>query len=1188
VKKIIDFFKKQWVIQLLGIIAIALLLWFFGPLIAIAGHTPLESEVSRLIALLIVFVVWGLNNLRIQIKANRANNKMVDDLAGSGSAADAVTDQTETESKEEIGVISQNFDEALNTLKQIKTKTGQGRQYLYELPWYIIIGPPGSGKTTALINSGLEFPLADKFGKNAIRGVGGTRNCDWWFTDQAVMLDTAGRYTTQDSHEAVDKAAWLGFLNLLKKHRPRRPVNGVLITMSLSDLIKQTEEERIQHAQAIRQRIQELHEQFGIRFPIYMLFTKCDLVAGFNDFFADLGKDERAQVWGVTFPGEDQNNPCDIISRVGDDFDAMLKRLNERLPKRLQQERDLQRRHLIFGFPQRMALLKGNMLEFLKECYGANRYQQAPFLRGIYLTSGTQEGTPIDRLMGILASTFKLDRFSAPMFSGKGKSFFITRLLKEVIFEEALIAGLNQRVERYQALLRQAAYGSALALTLVMVALWTTSYTRNQSALSDLDDKIQQFEKTAASYPIQTDFSALLQRMNAMQQVAQVYPEDTPWSMRFGLYQGSKLQPVINETYEQVLLKQFLPLIKERLEQRITGEEAKSPDILYELLKIYLMLGEPERLDSRLVRPWIAVDWEKNYSDEVQVKLLEHLDNLLKLKIEPQPLDPRLVASTRQILNRVPVAQQVYLRIKSEALQDKSRDYKVLDALGPNATRVFTLANGRLEEQVIPYLFTHDGFYQVFLKQNQQLAKETVDQNWVLGEAAKVSAPDPDRLQQDVQGYYDKDFIQYWNDLLQNIKISNISSIQQSIEVLEFASAPDSPIRLLLLALDNETSLTRKPPSPLDALTAVKEGAEQTVDARTQKLLKTVKSEDAGNLPSDPPGTAVEKYFQPLTSLVRNVGGAGAPLDQTINLLGQLYGFMIDLGSTSDSGGAAIKIAAQRSEGGGSGDVMTRMKMESARLPEPLKSMTQTLSSGNLNIIMGSSKAQLNKLWQSEVLPLYKSGLEGRYPFSKRSSRDTALQDFSRFFAPNGILDQFFNTHLKAFVDTSGKTWKLIAQNNQSIGIAPGVLIQFQYADKIREVFFQGGSQMPLVKFNLKPVSLDANASRFWLNLEGQQSDYRHGPTRSTQLQWPGTDGSGSVRFGFDTLDGKQVSRAEEGPWAWFRVLDKAGIQITAQDKFLLTFDIDGLQAGYELSATSVDNPFALRELQNFQFPLSL
>ena len=102
------------------------------------------------------------------------------------------------------------------------------------LPWYVIIGPPGSGKTTALVNSGLHFPLAAQLGAGAVRGVGGTRNCDWWFTDQAVLLDTAGRYTTQDSNSTVDKAAWLGFLDLLKKQRSRRPIDGAFIAISLS------------------------------------------------------------------------------------------------------------------------------------------------------------------------------------------------------------------------------------------------------------------------------------------------------------------------------------------------------------------------------------------------------------------------------------------------------------------------------------------------------------------------------------------------------------------------------------------------------------------------------------------------------------------------------------------------------------------------------------------------------------------------------------------------------------------------------------------------------------------------------------------------------------------------------------------------------------------------------------------
>ena len=112
------------------------------------------------------------------------------------------------------------------------------RDYLYDLPWYVLIGPPGSGKTTALVNSGLKFPLSPRRQRRRRSpALGGTRYCDWWFTEDAVLIDTAGRYTTQDSDATGDKQSWLAFLDLLKKNRPRQPINGVIVAISLEDLM---------------------------------------------------------------------------------------------------------------------------------------------------------------------------------------------------------------------------------------------------------------------------------------------------------------------------------------------------------------------------------------------------------------------------------------------------------------------------------------------------------------------------------------------------------------------------------------------------------------------------------------------------------------------------------------------------------------------------------------------------------------------------------------------------------------------------------------------------------------------------------------------------------------------------------------------------------------------------------------
>jgi len=262
-KKIIAFFTNKIVISLIGLIALSIIIWFVGPMIKFGddNSAPLGSQVSRLIAIIILAVLWGLNNLRIQMMNKKQNDDFVEDLEENQSAM--AGSASNEQSAEEMHQINQRFNEALSTLKKLKFKN-KGRsssRALYELPWYIIIGPPGSGKTTALVNSSLDFPLAEQFGKGALQGVGGTRNCDWWFTNDAVLIDTAGRYTTQDSHKVADSSAWEGFLGLLKKNRRRRPINGAIISISIHDLLLQTEDERIQHAKVIRTRIDELMQK---------------------------------------------------------------------------------------------------------------------------------------------------------------------------------------------------------------------------------------------------------------------------------------------------------------------------------------------------------------------------------------------------------------------------------------------------------------------------------------------------------------------------------------------------------------------------------------------------------------------------------------------------------------------------------------------------------------------------------------------------------------------------------------------------------------------------------------------------------------------------------------------------------------------------------------------------------------
>lgn len=1185
-KGIASFFKKKWVIQLIGVIALGVLIWFIGPLIAIAGSVPLASELIRGLCIAVLAVAWIILRLVAELRASRKDQQFAAELAQPEVAKSAET----IAAGENIELLSENFDKALQLLRETRSGRRSDQRFLYELPWYIIIGPPGSGKTTALLNSGLRFPLADRLGKQPIPGVSGTRNCEWLFTDDAVLIDTAGRYTTQESYQAVDAAEWTGFLDLLKRHRPRRPINGVLVSMSLSDLLQQTEEERTQHAKAIRQRLQELYVRLGIRFPVYMLLTKSDLVAGFNDFFADLSEERRAQVWGETFVYDDAAQPADVLARFAAGFDELMERLNRHTLRRIQEERDLQRRSLVLDFSQQLALLKPALLAFLDGVFVTSRYETKPLLRGVYLTSGTQEGTPIDRVMGQLAATFRFNRQPTPVYSGRGRSYFLTRLLKDVVFPEAGLAGTDPRVEKRRRLLQTGAYLGAAGLVLAGIAAWIVSYQRNTSAIDRVRQDIEQFRAARIdASSLNANLRTLLPKLNALQAARDVY-QDYGLLSHFGLYQGNKLEQAAGHAYEHWLKAGFLPLIVRDMAGRMSGPEASNPEILYEYLRVYLMLGQPERMDPKIAAPWIRSAWERNFAAEPEVLggLSRHLDNLLALKLDPAPLDENLVAMARARLTQVNPAIQLYSRFKNEALLDKSHDLRLGDALGPQAGQVFVAADGRDPGTItIPGFFTAEwGYKEWFLNRSRAFVKDAVTGNWVLGRPGDAEAGEIDKLHRDLQNLYLADYRDTWKNLLANVRPRPAKDVHQTIGMLEILSNKDqSPLRKLLQAVKDNTALTQV--SPLNAAADAKlAGAAAALPqaAGAQKLLEAVKR-TGGGTSGDDPVLAVETAFRDLNGLME---GNPPALDTTLGALGALRDQFLQVGQAAASG-QALKSAAGALAAGGAGGA-AQAKSAIANLPAPVKALVggvaQSGASQTQSGLVSGARKELNAMLATGVTAPCKAAFNGRYPFNPGSRTDATLMDFTRILGPNGAIDQFFQTNLKTFVDTNRPVWGEVDFNRQPLGLAPGTIRQFQNAERIRAAFYAAGGAAPSVVFELKPLAMDANIATFRLIAEGQEVIHRHGPEQVTRLQWPGPNAGSGARLVFETLDGRQASRSTEGPWATFRLLDGATIARTeVPERFIVTFSAEGYSARYELRAGSVMNPFNLPELRQFSCP---
>ena len=1198
-KAILRLLFGAFTLRLAGAALLGLVIWYAGPLLAFAGWHPLETREARLITIAVVLALWLGKRLLTLLRQKVFNRKLLDALAP--APRQAATDEAESE---DLHAVRERFAQALGIMRHASLGTRQpslparlaGRQqYAYQLPWYIFIGPPGSGKTTALLNSGLRFPLADRIGEQPVRGIAGTRNCDWWFTDEAVMIDTAGRYVTQDSHSETDAREWREFMSLLRRYRPRQPVNGALVTVSVADLLQMSPAEREDQAAAVRNRVQELLKTLDTRFPVYLLVTKADLLPGFMEFFGDLSREQREQVWGTTLEFDERRPAVPSMTHFQARFDELIQRITDLVPERLHRERDLNRRALIHGFPHQLATIRLALMDFIASAFPQSALTGKVFVRGYYLTSGTQEGNPIDRVMGTLGRQFGLQGQLLPAVKSSGKSFFLTRLLHDVIFAEAPLAGTNLSYERRIGRIKWGAAIGATAVAVLAFVGWTTSYFNNRQYVQAVKAKAEEVGRTMAKGGVPGDIKSLLPLYRTLATLAttdKVDPQDPRLSHALGLFQGEKLQEAAEQSYHRVLGQTLAPALAQRLAW-VLRHGAFNPELRYETLKTYVMLASPERLDRNAVKGWVAFDLETHrgadLSAEERRELLGHIDALLSRNAlqESMAIDQALLASTRASIAATPFPQRVYQRLVRQGVGSQFPAFRIDNAGGPSATLVFKRKSGTPLSEGISGLYTYDGYHKGFTQAvDAVISTLAAEETWVLGIADSANArraADPQArgaLADEVKRLYLRDYANTWEKFLADITVIKGDNLTQTIQATRILSEPDSPLGRLLRAIVREVSLTEVDGKPSGG--SLLDKANEAVQGTRQQLESLLGRPEAAQ-PAAPRATRIEalvdERFEDLRRYVRpGPGGAPPQVEKSIALIGDVYQFMVNTETAVKSGAPPPQ-----------SDVPGRARAEGARLPEPVRSMLRELTVAGAGQALGATRSNIGQELVANVTSACNAAIDGRYPFARNSSVDVRPDDFARIFGPGGLMDEFFQKKLAPYVDTSEKPWRFRQLGDAALGTSSASLVQFQRAAEIRSVFFGGGSEGPSVRLEMKPVQMDPALLQFTLDVDGQVLSYSHGPAVPQKLRWPGTRGSNQIRIEVSPSISGGSGMLFEGPWAIFRMFDRTRVQPSSQpERFRSTFVIDGRSVVFDVTTSSVQNPFRLDALRSFQCPSRL
>jgi type VI secretion system protein ImpL len=1112
-------FLKRTFIVLLGLLLITLFIWYAGPYFAFAEFRPLESEFARLVAIGVVVGIWLLLRLIKRLKAYRASDRLL-----TAVVAQPQPQAEKVRTPAEVVKLRERFEEAVAALKQ-QRKSGHS---LYDLPWYVIIGAPGSGKTTALLNSGLKFPLEQRVGKGALRGVGGTRNCDWWFADEAIFLDTAGRYTTQDSDATSDSVGWAEFLALLRKYRARRPVNGVIVTVSVQDLLTLDPAAREAHLEAARNRLAELHRELNIQLPVYVMVTKCDLVDGFAEYHEDLNAEERAQVWGVTFP-YDQTLANESPGVYPAEFDALMTRLNERVFDRLDQVRDTRRRAKIFAFPQQMATLRDPLTQWVSDVFTARDFDGRVLLRGVYFTSGTQEGTPIDRLLGSIGRTFgTTDAVMAPR--GPGKAFFVGHLLKQVMIGESGLAGVNRRLELRNASLLLGVYVATGLIAALGVAALSISYTRNREFLEQINADINTFEQTPAVSPV-SPLDAIVTRLDAIRTVvdrADQYTQTTSLPMRWGLHEGRSLFKSARDAYGRELDSILLPRFAAQLRSRVV-QYATDPQKLYMYFKGYLMLGEPKNLDKEYLGLLADQEWKRGGGDAATAgaAAAQHFHALLENRstLRKFPIDGTLVGQARNSLPRSLLPRILYEDIKREASDDPG--LRIDQLAGLEIEKIFTRKSGVPLSTPMPRLYTRDQFSQIKVTTRAEMMKLLAKDAWIWGQSGAGAMASAGTLFTAVTDLYETDYIRVWDGFVDDLQIVHFATLGQANEALRILTSQSSPLRGLLNVVSTNTTLVEV--SASGAPKGLVDQTKKKIQGTLGSIMKPM--EDAVGMPSIEPGTSVTAHFQWVRQFLAGEPGK-AQLDSIVNSIADIQRQIDTLGPDVAGKSALVMLTDP------SFRVLTQnLQQRAESLPPAVGRIVKEIAEAPEANVRRTATGQVEEEYTQRIVPLCTSLIANRYPFATTGT-DVQLADFATVFGYDGLFDKFFIDYLDKQVDTTGPAW---TWRPGAVNPSHGLLEQMRQARRIRDMFFTPGSKSPDLKFFVTFTDLDPNAQRFVLTVDGQNVDTKG---QKQEMTWPGPrQGHAYAAFESRYYD---PPTPYGGPWALFRMIDAT--RVVGQD----------------------------------------
>jgi type VI secretion system protein ImpL len=1066
----------------------------FGPLVGLvwaAGPSlGLGSVAARLGWLLLLLVLWASFLLVAPIRKLRTAAAMAAPPGNPapGPALAAPRDPAG------VAELRRRMRGALDLLEASHLGSTRGRAARYALPWYLVLGAAGCGKTSAIHNAGLRItrsPQADPLARAAEP----TLDCDWIFATGGVLLDTPGRYASQGE----DLPEWQELLKLLKTHRPKAPVNGVLLTVSLWDLTRPRTPAFAAQAGLLRRRLGEMERAFRMKIPVYLVVTKMDQLSGFGPFFQGRPEAERNQVWGAALA------PGHAARDMGGRFDQLCQGLAQRATDRLTRDPG-SRESALAAFPLEFRALREALLAFVELLVEEDPYHPRPWIRGFYFTCAMQGETAGVGDRDRIAARFGLlpvpERPAAA-----GPPCFLEGLFNEAVFPDRDLVrhGADQGGNRTS----RAAMAAGLAGLSLLAGGWSWSYTGNRKLIREAREEAREAWLLYGSQSLEDRMRALQVLQFRLEHLDRYRRQGRPLALGWGLYQGGRVAGILRAHYLAGLAETMLQPVRQELEEDLAKAPEPNLEQDYNTLKTYLMLAHPERMDMAHLTDQIPRFWRPclqaqaiDGSEAALFRMAERTVAFYAAQIREPDLPvianrPDLVARARarlrgQIRNLTPL-EQIYTEMKTRANTrfEPMTLSRILNGRDPDLLTGSCFIQGSLTREA------WEGYFREAFQEASRGGFQGTD--WVLdspleGPLEAQGSPETGRAR--LEELYKADFAREWSRFLQGLAVRAFTGPGDAAAALARLADPQgSPLRLVVAQTAYQTAWDN--PSELKKSL---HAARNRVIEQTERLLGGHGGPEAES--RDRPGQ-LGGQFAAAAALADPGDGGHAALDAYLGLLRKIRGRMLAIGNAGDPGQEARQCL--QATLAGASELAEGQQWVDTALPGPgneegranlrpllLRPLIQAYAA-----LLPEAEQDLNRAWTQQVYNTW-SNLATKYPFAD-TGNEAQMADILKFLKPgDGLLPRFLDKHLGGLLVRRGETFVPRTWGGLSLPFGPGFLRGISRLRAAAEALEEGDPS----RFELQPVPTPG-LSEICLELDGQKLQYRNGPQAWTGFSWP-------------------------------------------------------------------------------------